>query len=72
MSVISGAGEAGSRGGLDHSSQKSFSCLGFDLLSGLRHPPRHAPDDVIIHCGYDRLPPDGAVIGTFDSTIVVF
>ena len=28
--------------------------------------PRHAPDDVIIHCGYHRLPLDGAVIGTFE------
>ena len=27
--------------------------------------PRHAPDDVIIHCGYYRLPLDGAVIETF-------
>ena len=41
--------------------------------------PRHAPDDVIIHCGYHRLPLDGAVIGTFeycsvcsDWTTVVF
>ena len=28
--------------------------------------PRHAPDDVIIHCGYQKLPLDGAVIGTFE------
>ena len=28
--------------------------------------PRHAPDDVIIHCGYHRLPLDGTVIGTFE------
>ena len=28
--------------------------------------PRHAPDDVIIQCGYQRLSLDGAVIGTFE------
>ena len=28
--------------------------------------PRHAPDDIIIHCGYQRLPLDGAVFQTFD------
>ena len=34
--------------------------------------PRHAPDDVIIHCGYQRLPLDGAVIGTFEHCSFIF
>ena len=32
--------------------------------------PRYAPDDIIIHCGYYRLPQDGAVIGTFEHCSV--
>ena len=31
-----------------------------------------APDDVIIHCGYQRLSLDGAVIGTFEHCSFIF